>query len=248
MAGCCSASSRPRSARIGGGASSLARKAGGYSGSPSATKRTPSFRASASSRSTSSARGDADVAPRPALRASSGNASSAARAPPAWLTSARNVRGPTFSQRISRSQSKRCASLSRKSLALLTGPSRRCAIRRRAPAAGCWRECFIQSSAASTANTQPTGASPSANATSGAATLPASAGGRGIARQRRDREPDDGEGQRRRPGRGDQPADESRDALAALEPQPDRIEMAEKRPRRRRQPRRVVARQQNATR
>ena len=31
-----------------------------------------------------------------------------AAAPPSWLTRARNVRGPTFSERIRRSQSRRC--------------------------------------------------------------------------------------------------------------------------------------------
>ena len=43
MAGCCNASSRPRKARI-GGAESIWRSAGGYSGSPRAMKRTPILR------------------------------------------------------------------------------------------------------------------------------------------------------------------------------------------------------------
>ena len=46
----------------------------------------------------------------PPRRARSGSASSAARAPPQSLISARKVRGPTFSERISRSQSNRCSS------------------------------------------------------------------------------------------------------------------------------------------
>lgn len=42
-----------------------------------------------------------------------GSASIAACAPPNWLTNARNVAGPTFSLRISRSQARRWASLRR---------------------------------------------------------------------------------------------------------------------------------------
>ena len=44
----------------------------------------------------------------PPRRARSGSAFSAARAPPKLVTRARNVRGPTFSDRTSLSQSKRC--------------------------------------------------------------------------------------------------------------------------------------------
>ena len=61
---------------------SICLKSGGYSGSPSAMKRTPARRAAASSRSTSSAPAMRIGRFAPPRRASSGNASSAARAPP----------------------------------------------------------------------------------------------------------------------------------------------------------------------
>ena len=85
------------------------RSAAGSADSPvrrCATNRTPSFRATSSSRSMSSTRRRPGSARRaPPRRASSGSASSAARAPPNRSRSARKVRGPTFSERTRRSQS-----------------------------------------------------------------------------------------------------------------------------------------------
>jgi hypothetical protein len=57
----------------------------------------------------------------PPRRARSGSAFSAARAPPQLVMSARNVRGPTFSDRVSRSQSKRCWSVRRGSGFIVIG-------------------------------------------------------------------------------------------------------------------------------
>ena len=69
-------------------------------------------RAASISRS-ASARGQTRiVAAAPPRRARSGRASSAARALPKWRSSDWNVRGPTLSLRISRSQSSRCSSVS----------------------------------------------------------------------------------------------------------------------------------------
>ena len=60
-------------------------------------------------------RSDADRALRAPRRASSGSAFSAAPTLPQLVTSARKVRGPTFSERTSRIQSKRCWSVRRSS-------------------------------------------------------------------------------------------------------------------------------------
>ena len=76
--------------------------------SPSATKRTPSFDAAISSFSTSSTEAMRIGRLAPPRLASSGSAFSAPATLPQLVTSARKVRGPTFSERTSRSQSKRC--------------------------------------------------------------------------------------------------------------------------------------------
>jgi hypothetical protein len=92
-------------------------------------KRTPVRRAAASSRSISSIEAMRMGFEAPPRRARFGNASSAALALPQLLMSARNVRGPTFSLRISLSQSKRCASLRRIEADLLVTPSVRFCLR-----------------------------------------------------------------------------------------------------------------------
>ena len=57
-------------------------------------------------------------------------------------------------------------------------------------------------------------------------------GGRGIAGKEGHRQPDDGEGETRRPGGGEKAAEKSRDPLAAPKPNPDGKQIAEKRPER----------------
>jgi hypothetical protein len=96
-----------------GGGSAIAARGGGYSGSVSAMKVMPSSRAAASSRPASCGEQMRPGRVAPPLRARSGNAASAARALPQCSISARNVRGPTFSLRIRRSQSSRSSSLRR---------------------------------------------------------------------------------------------------------------------------------------
>src|SRR5208283_1025156 len=56
--------------------------------------------------------------------------------------------------------------------------------------------------------------------------------GRRIAGEESHRQPDDGEGETRRPGGGEKAAEKSRDPLTAPKPNPNRKQMAEKRPER----------------
>ncbi len=51
-----------------------------------------------------------------------------------------------------------------------------------------------------------------------------------MAGEEGDREPDDGEGERRLPGDGEKAAEEGRDPFAAPKPDPDRKQMAKKAP------------------
>ena len=151
-------------------------------------------------------RGDPDRRAAPPPR---GRAPAAPRAPPArrrsLLMSARKVRGPTFSERISRSQSKRWSSESR-------GGGR---ARHRHQARPIFDSVPLEEAADVGAVLEPdergeqrederrlaAGRSPSA--TIGETTRRRQRRGRRIARQPGDREPDDGEGDRRRPGDAD---------------------------------------------
>ena len=110
--GCASSRALPRT-EIRDGASSMLARARGYSGSCKPTSRTSSARSASISRSASARRATRVGRFAPPRLASVGNASSAAPALPNDRMRARNVRGPTFSLRMSRSQSIRSWSLRR---------------------------------------------------------------------------------------------------------------------------------------
>src|SRR5689334_12901965 len=186
----------------------------------------------------------------PPRRASSGNAASAARALPQRSIRMRKVRGPTFSLRISRSQSSRWLSVSRCSLAM---PPRACII---------VLLLFYAELAAGSSRISRLPAGPDAplRARKQAADIGVVLGPhqnreqgeelrlleeavepqeedrgdacdegreRGVAGERRDREPHEAEDEGALPGEPDQDTDIGRHALAALELEPDRKQVAE---------------------
>ena len=201
-------------------------------------KRTPILRAAMSSRSTSSAEATRIGRVAPPRRARSGSASSAALAPPHLVMSARKVRGPTFSDRTRRSQSKRCWSVRRGSGFFAIGSSfsarfsNSAPLRRRTMLA----LCFTQISAESAANASAAPLSPGRRHGDGRNERRRQGRRGGVARRGRDREPDNDERDRRRPGEANEGAKIGRHALAAAELEPDRVHMAEDRARRGREP------------
>ena len=155
-----------------------ARSAGGYSGSPSATKRTPSLPREREFALDLFALGDADR-PRRAAAARQVRQRVERRAGGAELSiSARKVRGPTFSERMSRSQSNRSSSVEADAAGVFAHGSalpRRSSFPFPASRRPMLALCLIHSSAASAPKTTATALSPIASAASGAARLAASA-------------------------------------------------------------------------
>ena len=88
---------------------------------------------------------------------------------------------------------------------------------------------MIHSSTDSSTNTSASVMSPRHHRKTGVAALAIKRGKRGVAGQRRDREPDCAKGDGRRPGEAEQKADIGRHALAAAKAEPNRKQMAEER-------------------
>lgn len=97
-----------------GGASSIIRRRRGYVGSCNAMYSTPAIRAAFSSAAACSGEHMRGARTEPPRRARPGRAARASRALPKYLTRSWNVRGPTLSVRMRRSQSSRSSSLSRR--------------------------------------------------------------------------------------------------------------------------------------
>src|SRR5215217_9020819 len=186
-----------------------------------AMKRTPR-RAAAAISFSASARLYNLSSRRPPRRARSGRASSAAPAPPYWLIRARKVRGPTFSERMRRSQSRRCSSVRIMGLSLLPD----LALGAGKEAADVLAVLPPQQRHENDGHTGHAGLAeePQDNRRRGAGNQ---GGERGILGGESDPEPDQAEDQRRQGLEADQDADEGGDALAALELEPDREEVAE---------------------
>ena len=101
-------------------------------------------------------------------------------APPKRLTRARNVRGPMFSERISRSQSSRCSSLRRSAH---RSPSARSGLRSRPQAVGCSRGASTREARRGRRTARPSDARRSHHSTAGVAALAISADERRVARR-----------------------------------------------------------------
>ena len=162
------------------------------------------------------------------------------------------MRGPILSDRIRRSQSSRCSSVSLTPSANARPPVPGASIAHGAggdnrgfqgdcgadfaPILPSWPEssramlarCMSHSSSVSSRNSSGDVRRAQEKERGGGQRAGDQGGERGIAREIGDREPDRAEDQRRRPGEAEQHADIGGDALAALEAEPDRKEMAEK--------------------
>src|SRR6185312_14700059 len=179
-------------------------------------KRTPSLRAAMSSFSISSIEATRISRDAPPRRARAGSAFSAARAPPKLVTRARKVRGPTFSDRTSRSQSKRCWSVRRNSglIAIPSGfpPNFRLGAVEKA---GDVRAVLEPDQRRQRRERQSRAALPSRRQGDRGSDGRRERRRRRVTRERRNREPDDSEHDRRRPGKADEAAKVGRNALAA---------------------------------
>ena len=171
------------------------------------------------------------IDPRPRLRARSGRASSAAPAPPKWLTRQRKVRGPTPSLRMSRNHWSRCSSVSRSvpddagGMDLLTPSPQSCL--------PCPLAAVRYSHGASRTVRRPASRKralhPLARARAGpwARSTCDKRRERRVAKQRGTAEPDSGESEARGPRYTEQRAEEGRDTLSAFEAEPCRDDVAQ---------------------